>query len=349
MDIDVVEGKDVVPTGVADVRGSEIDVKVPERQTVAMSELFPDVDIESEQMPALEPPPAQQPQQQVMTYYRVRLGDEDNPDDLHSVLQSDPDVTMLIFDYNHNYEEDENREKRYFKYLQLIPKFKYLQSIEIENCKTYDAKLSKLFLKSPTCTELIFSDCELWHHDSFFKAVAKSKILQSLQFFRCYIPHNIFELVLRSISIMKIKIIIKSLHDPIDILKILPLILANKSLLELNIDPRIIERRGTPLNQAMQRQWQQEDERILEAWRQIDAHLLENRQRRMVFPVLAAMQLTGSRDKLAIVDLLPTISRLLGDPPITRQRAVEMVNQIEPPIQLGKRKEIESKPLPFMF
>lgn len=364
MDIDVVGGRDVVPIeAAASVRGSEIDVKMP------MSELF---ELESDEMPALEPPPAEFKQYQSHT---IRLRDNDIPGaDLHYIFTYFPQTTHLVFDYYEKEESSDSDEEipmhrrrgwarknpkthKSFKQLHLIPKFPNLQSIEIQNID-WDVKLPNYFAKSRTCTNLRFTKCTLGRHrESFFKAVAKNKVFESIQFYDCNMRDTVVETILQSTSITKITFRTDGYRIERKVINLLPSILKNKNLLEFDAIPRV----GDPITQEQRAQWiqwnfgpeyaqdkERERQDALEAWRQIDAHLQENRQRLMVFPVLAAIQLTGSRDKAAIVDLLPEISRLLGDPPISRQRAVQIVNQIEPMVG-GKRKTAEAKPLPFMF
>ncbi len=353
MDIDVVGGRDVPA---ASVRGSEIDIKVPESRRVFIEELFPEsVQHESKDLELIEQENLARKEEtrrrlllrHVQNAYDINIIDEN--EDLKPVYKRYPNSTKLVFRF-----EEHMRYK--IKNLHLIRQFKQLEKIEIFNGN--NTNISVEFAKSPTCTHLEFDDS--WFGDppntEFGNAIAKNEVLQSLTFKNIRgISPKFIRLILQSNSITEL-IFENSFLDPVvfeDILQSLnlqklkaprePLQHWNIYRNEVILDPNDRSGRFVPKFPIMPR--------ILNAdqWRQIDAHLLENTQRRIVFPILAAMQLTQSSDKMAIVDLLPTISRLLGDPPISRQRAVQMVEQIEPSIQLGKRKQIEPKALPFMF
>lgn len=364
MDIDVVGGRSVeageaLAGGAASIRGSEIDVKYPE---VKMSDLFP---LESDEMPVLEPPAASEgldfvaeepPEQKQFKVYRTFIIDLTKHEritlkkTLKYILETYPDVTELDFSAFDGNPTD----------LKYIRKFKHLRTITVQYYG-HKSKLRdlKMFTMSPTCTRLIFNECNLIrpdtkvhnarYHLKFAQAIAKNKVLQSLVFRNCQFHTDFLTIILQSKNISDIHV--EGMKNLIHIHELLPSVLQNNNLLKFDFNPRILKYRlellefgGYELSDERKR----EIEQIHELWKQIDAHLQENRQRLMVFPVLAAMQLTGSRDKEVIIDLLPQISRLLGDPPISRQRAVQIVNQIEPMVG-GKRKTAEAKPLPFMF
>lgn len=335
MDIDVVGGRsveagEVLAGGAASVRGSEIDIKYAD---VKMSELFP---LESDEMPALEPPPAEFP---IAQSHVILYGEKSNLDyrggsfdttrgGLKHVLKNRPNVTHLYIqcDWKGNCPKN----------LEILRKFKHLQKMTIREYGL-SSSLPKEFATSP-CPQLVFEGCfftrgrdkygSVLYDKVFARVLAKNKYIQSLALDACQFDSEFLQIILReskSITTLNIENTKSYLRGD----DLLPSILQNMNLFEFQLNSYY--EIFTNKQQA-----------------QIDAHLLENRQRRMVFPVLAAMQLTQSRDKNAIVDLLPQISRLLGDPPISRQRAVQIVNQIEPMVG-GKRKTVEAKPLPFMF
>ncbi len=351
MDIDVVGGRDVRPIEPASIRGSEIDIKVP------ITELFP----EPMQTETKDPELIEQEQRREKEEIRRRLrlrGVQNAYDivvdredvDLKLVYKHYPNSTNLVFRFVEYGRHD------VVKNLHLIYQFKQLQKIELIN--SYDASLE--FAKSPMATHLEFDNGRFYnpHHAlQFARTIARNKVLQSLIFknMRLITPEFV-RTILDSNSITEL-IFENSFLDP----NVFEDILQSPNLLNLKAPRVALDGWRVRRNEiVLESDWggasffrpvQPLTPRLLSAeqWRQIDAHLLENRQRLMVFPVLAAMQLTQSRDKESIVHVLPMISHLLGDPPISRQRAVQMIEQIEPLTQsVGKRK-LAPKALPFMF
>ncbi len=328
MDIDVVEGKYVSePT-----TSEEIEYKVP------------------------VPPPAQEPEKR--THFAV-----EDYHDMQWVLNRYPFVTDLSFRRTYlSHSGEHQRSSQPPKNLYLITEFKHLKRIHIESFGFYDAFIPKEFATSPTCTHLEFDRCIFYmfingekRSDKLFaRTVKRNKVLQSLSFNGCIIPIEVLQIMMQSKSITEMEFKNDTTFGPKvwgnnPVIQLLPLILANKNLIKFEIYPRVDTSFGSFVTDAeYQRKLQANRQEAIDAWIQIDRHLGENRQKLMVFPILAALQLTGARDKGAILDVLPDISRLLGDPPLTYEQSEQMAQLIEPVVG-GKRKSFEPKPLPFMF
>lgn len=313
MDIDVVEGKDVSE------RGSEIEYKVP------------------------VPPPAQ------LLVERTKFEVEDYHD-MQWVLDRYPNVTDLSFKRSHLSHHTNPKSPAHWrsspppKNLYLITEFKHLKRIHLENFGDFGSFIPKEFATSPTCTHLEFETCLFYLNKDddiqapdklFARTVKRNKVLQSLSFNRCYIPREVLEIMMQSKSISELEFKATDIMEfdgrvftnrSSRVSQLVPMVLANKNLVKFEF----------PLLKMFP-----------EVSAQINAHLLENRQKLMVFPILAALQL-GGRDKGAILDLLPMISEMLGDPPLTYEASEQMAQLIEPVVG-GKRKTAEAKPLPFMF
>ncbi len=316
MDIDVVGGQDVQRE--PDPLFLE-DVKATEHLGHSAAEI--------EYKEPLQPPPPAAELAMEEEHHRLHANESD---DLAIVLKNFPNTTHLTFD------SETTLSNQVIWNLKLIPKFKHLRKITLMEYGE-NAYIPKSFAKSPTCTHLAFVNCSFHkvkyyrtHRDKgFANAIRKNKVLQSLTFLYCKIGEDLLKIILQSESITELRFVNTQIKQ-----RSLPSILLNQNLtkFEYIVNRTYIE--GITPNEVAQ----------------IERHVSENRQRLMVFPVLAAMQL-GDPTKAAIVDILPEISRMLGDPPISRERAVEIVQQIEPIVKLGRRTRLQTRetPLPFMF